>query len=598
MPNLYQLLDTDPGRPGFLLPLLQSWQRSNELLIQISDTFGNITRFESLFVDPNWPTVPTECLEAEVGRQAIWAFRDFMNEIHTGPAARLKSLANSILRQPNAAENPLVAYELVAFCSLEEKYPHVLTSAYDELRSKDNAGADAWRDAVVILPAVKEDLAEGIRLNLRSVSDLAQTVAVVRDRTVNVYAPEALLISPKSFARTKALGAAFGVTSVVARATKWQSRLKRRSQEVPSWKIIGRGGIARYVVKQPQFNGRVREDFVFAEGAPIDQGLLTSEVTTPLIIGISPSDAPALSTVAEAVTAGAEADDAASHLINIRPIGFGTPKSTKVAAIDVRETAFGVDVVWLMANHRQRQIGSFANSLSASNYASRYLKAALQALIWCTRLPEGQELLSELRGSRLLGLCGAAAYGSEYPEETVQRVLYSMLCEDAHLHTARRIVVFWPYALDSGQHRVRIALGRHTYEVELIPRGRLARHIDVIGLAVGVEPSKRSDEEFRDFCISLLAGFEWNWRFDQGPSMVFENQGAVLQTWCSQSVVEVNHLVSERPEFGGDNMVITNQTVSRALRHSAKMFDWTVLHYSELGRWMKQNYRIGPFKDL
>ena len=81
--------------------------------------------------------------------------------------------------------------------------------------------------------------------------------------------------------------------------------------------------------------------------------------------------------------------------------------------------------------------------------------------------------------------------------------------------------------------------------------------------------------------------------------MVLENEGDAIRIWPVVSTGAASLLVERAAEFGEfRDIIISNQTMSADLRSRAKTMGWGLLHYSELGRWMQSEFRLGTFKDL
>ena len=175
-----------------------------------------------------------------------------------------------------------------------------------------------------------------------------------------------------------------------------------------------------------------------------------------------------------------------------------------------------------------------------------------------------------------------------------------MLCEDAYLHSASNIVILWPYAISAEQRPERVRLGRHQYKVEIISRPKGKKSSDVVvGFAINVSLSKHTERDFRDFCLSLVAGYGWNLRGDDGPSLLLENEGEAMRIWPVTSTIGARHILHDKNEYGRSfDLIISNQSISDALRDQARRQKRGLVHYSELGRWMRDHYRLDTFTDL
>jgi hypothetical protein len=285
---------------------------------------------------------------------------------------------------------------------------------------------------------------------------------------------------------------------------------------------------------------------------------------------------------------------ALKHAINVRPLGFGSPRNSKPSPRVLMERLSQFDYLWIIANHRQRHTGRFAIGLSMSSMASRFVKVTAQALIDCLCNEEGRDLLKSTFGRKKLGLVGSVRFLPELnPKDLIRRALYSMLCEDAYLHSAERIVVLWPYEFSPKERYQKIRFGRHAYDVELIQRERNPRSLSLVSFALNVQPSRRTRQDFRDFCISLLACYGWEVRSESHEYIIFQNDREGIRVWPTESLDEIQSITSLNAEFQRyTDLILTNRTLTRSIREKAEIFKWSVIHYSELSIWMNESNRL------
>jgi hypothetical protein len=179
----------------------------------------------------------------------------------------------------------------------------------------------------------------------------------------------------------------------------------------------------------------------------------------------------------------------------------------------------------------------------------------------------------------------------------VRRVLFSMLCEDAYLHTAKSIVLLWPHFSEPEDSKLRVKIGHHAYEVRIVRRPvQTAGAQDIVGLAFDVRSSKRTSGNFADFCISLFAGYGWVARHIEPPGILFENEGEALKIWAMQSADRTFALIRSRPEYGKDGeIVVVNHTITNALRREATTGGWYIIHYAEIGRFLQDHFNDSLF---
>lgn len=590
MAVLHRLISVAGETAGFLLPIFRTYPMSNQELIQHIDLHDHIVSLEPIVVGAPSDIKWTANIEVQIGERALWAFRDPLGGIHMGRAADIQKAGLELLSNNSLGSCPMAAAEMAAFCNAEEEYPEVMLSAFNTLREFSGHGAETWRDTVVLLPKIKEDLAHQLKPSVREKIDLNDVFAITHRSVTHIYAPELLTSSMVDLPRWYKLASIFGIQRFQIHPINPQS--KKAVARVPEWSLFGFGGIARYVIERsPFFGSKFSKDGILAKGP------LVQTTNIRLMIGIVTSDMRYMRQVSH-IAHDMPTTGTTKHAINIRPIGFGTPRKDKLSPMAIRKAFNDFDCVWLVANHRQRQTGTFTVNFTASNIASRIARAASSGLIACLHMEKGMELLSEAGKERGFGLVGAVKFtGALEMREMIRRVLYSMLCEDAHLHSASKIAILWPYDIDAN-HREIIELGAHRYMVELFSRPKTNRFQDVVGFALNVQLSGRTKQEFSDFCLSLTAGYSWTLRRREGLSFLLENEGAVMRIWPAISLDDAFNIMTSSRKFDRDHdLVITNQTIPHTVRTQAKSRNWNFAHYSELGRWMKSEHRMGVFKD-
>lgn len=57
-------------------------------------------------------------------------------------------------------------------------------------------------------------------------------------------------------------------------------------------------------------------------------------------------------------------------------------------------------------------------------------------------------------------------------------------------------------------------------------------------------------------------------------------------------------LFDQESEFERADLVISNKTISKSIKSHAIEKGWALVHYSELGIWLRDNYRMGVFKEF
>jgi hypothetical protein len=578
---------------GFGVPIFRQYKGGNQEYIQVIDERNNVIRFETISVSGETCDVSQLGLEAEVGDPAIWAFRNQELKLHLGNAAEIKKIGMDLVEDGMLDKCPMAAVEMVFFCQKELERPSELRDAYRALTKLSWRGADTWRDTAILLPAIKHDISKLLSSVPNSRQQIEQIIAVTKGGITSIYMPEKIGRQFTDLPKWRVLASHFDVSDFEIKTFSNESR--SHVLATPDWLAVGLGGIARFVIERSPFNGsRTNDGGSVVLGPPsIHRDNKVSRLFVG-IIGSNVSDSQKL--IAKMFNMHVRSK--IKHLINVRPIGFGTPSPRKAKPELLMSSLPDFDFCWLIANHRQRQVGNFTQNLTASTTASRFVRAAVSGLISCLDSIEGQTaLLSKSHGARF-GLVGATRYDTSVGvSELVMRALYSMICEDAYLHSAESIYVIWPRQTLEKNRNVIVQLGKHKYEVKLIEKEFRGGFSDVVAYAVDVELSKRTESDFKDFCISVLAGFGWNYRYSNDEFSIFENEGEVIEI-CTATSRRMIYILCEKIKQENRNVqyVITNKTVPQYARDVYNNIN--IVHYSELSRYMAAEYRMGLFRDL
>ena len=169
-----------------------------------------------------------------------------------------------------------------------------------------------------------------------------------------------------------------------------------------------------------------------------------------------------------------------------------------------------------------------------------------------------------------------------------------MLCEEAVLHTAERIVALAPEGIEPTEAIIRFA--QREYVVKLIRDPRPRRSPELVGWALGVQPSKGTAAEFAEFCTGLIEGYQWGFRgTDENKALLFEDEGEPLRAWPAHDLATLLRLL-EGPALGGRvDLIITPITLGPDLRQRADDMEWSLIHYSDLPRWFRDNHQRRRF---
>ncbi|MFA1676272.1 hypothetical protein ACDY97_26900 [Rhizobium mongolense] len=585
MPLLDRTLPSARKAVGFELPIFRSHKGANSDLVQKIARDGTIECFASSWLDTS-DAIPIDdqiCVVDE-GDQAIWAYRNERQELVTGSQAELMDYGINALSNRRLDDYPLAAAEMAAFCRCEDRFPHVLKNAYTHLVKTSSQSADNWRDTTVLLPAIREDMATRIG-SKASARHLRQVIAVSRDGKTTIYGPEILEVESHNLPRFHALASVFGIEDV--RFVSFKEATGESWREV--WRFVGTGGLAVHALSKRPFFGRERPNTELGKTQVAASGtMLESTLAQPqLFATVSGSD------MQDVDHARRETENASGfryrHAINLRPMGYGTPSTRKAGPEQILRALSQTDVVWVLAAHRLRQTGRYRNGMSGLHMASRTLVGTLKGLIDCVGPGDsGNEFLEGLRHRHVLGTVGIWRYNNDADEvENIRRLVYNMLSEDVLLHTADRIRVLWTMR-EVPPSRI-VHIGERRYGIEFIdcPRSKLGSTI--VGFAAGVEPARRTSDEFRDLCVSLIAGYGWEQAFASESGFVMQSGKEEIRM---SPVTTVQDMWSQLHSHQRHNahVIVTNKSVPQKLKNEANRVSISVIHYSELGRWLKQNY--------
>lgn len=593
--KLYTFLELGGETAGFLVPIFQAHRNANQKAIQQVDEFNLVSSFEPVLLDDRLPNRFDFDLEVHVGEPALWAFRDASGGVHVGKIDKLQTAGLKLLKSGALTKTPMAAAEMAAFCQVEADFPDVMKSAMASLSKISKRGALTWRDTVVLLPLIKQDITKRAKLTPQTKNDIRDVIALTREGVTHIYTPPSLTQLISELPRWKQVAKLFGIHAFEIHELRPGPTSQTRAHS--TWSVIGIGGIARFVITRAPFFGTPDSPRAPAAGAVADgttKRNLDKKVNNfRLLVSIMASDVVHAHKL-ERAAIGEFSAGSLKHAINVRPIGYGTPKRDKASPKQLLAALPSYDFLWILANHRQRKTSSAAPSLSASNTASRFVRAAALGLTACLESEDGVRLLESTRGSRKFGLFGATRYSSSlHVRDLAKRVLYSMLCEDAHLHSAENFTLVVPNR-DVYNDRFDLLFGEHRYIIDIIARP--VSHYDVVGFATGVKLTSRTLNDFLDFCISLAAGYGWMLREYDLDNVLLENEGEAMWLWPTVSKSVASELCKRRAPQQG-HLILTNWSIPLSMKETAAANEWGLLHYSEMENWMNKEYRMRRLRD-
>lgn len=595
MPQLIQLVAIGGDGAGFLLPVFQAHQGSNHQLVQKVDEHNNVVSFEPILLINTLVYTNIFDFYTDIGRQSIWAFRDENGTIHIGDFKKIEMIGIQLLSDNALKQSPMAAAELVCFCKFELRFPDVLRTGFESLSKHSEASAKTWRDTMVLLPAIKADLTREDRTGARS-AEISRVIVVSRGRTSHIYTTLKEDFVKTNITTWRTLADIFGIDEL--RIHELAHRDSKQWRQRPNWSLLGVGGIARFVIKNSPFFGSLTDQDAPSAGAIVHGSTGTSlfggEKRKQLLIGIVRSDLNDAQQIRNSFTDQSfMGENEMRHIINVRPIGFGTPSKTKASPEALFASIPNIDALWLVTAHRLRQTGSHWNSLSAINTASRFVRAAARGLISSFQSEDLLYIRNDTKYQAGIGIFGAARYDGNLDfKNNIARVLYSMLCEDAYLHSAQRIIMLWPYFVSRDMRFHEISLGRHRYRVEIFAAPGALGAPYIAGYALNVKPSKRTSNDFTDFCASVVIGFGWEEHYQGEENLLLKQNGKITRMWTASSTASIPRILLDKRRHGDSKeIIITNQTVSKNLRSLSDSLKCDIIHYSQIERWMKsRNY--------
>ncbi|MFS2151315.1 hypothetical protein [Rhizobium sp. Rhizsp42] len=581
MPVLDRTLPSAEDVVGFELPVFRNQRGANSDLVQKIAADGTIDQFVPCWL-PNGKTrqqIPGGNL-VEEGEQALWAFRGPDDKLIIGTRKELENYGIHALEHSLLDGFPLAAAEMVSFTRTEARFAEKLSEAYSFLKAQSEETASNWLDTTLFLPAIRQDLA-GASNAKNALIDLSQICVVTNGTLSTVYGPESINFAQDDLPSFWSVAKIFGVYEVRYIPLKANPPAQRDLE----WQLLGIGGIASFALTKLPFRGRRRTDNKLPT-AIVATGLDVSRKTRrrQLLVGVCGSDLIDLRHIESSLQR--EPEFRYRHAINVRPMGYGTPSPRKSPVSEALKTLPNADVVWVHATHRLRQTGS--SGMSGMHIASGTLSKALVGLVACVGNERGgMQLLENVRGHHTLGSIGTWRLNPRAEDEdNVTRLVYNMMAEDVLLDAAEIIHVIWPSRAGSAPMFSRVAIGEAIHEVSYIMSSDPRLASTLVGLAPGVQPARRSLEQFKRFCIALMDGYNWHPYQGDGQLLTFRKGADAFQTILAVDEGKIWQALEDEYLLSQARLLITNRTVSLRMRSEFKRYGVEVSHYSEIGHWL------------
>ncbi|GAA0211337.1 hypothetical protein QOZ96_002323 [Brevundimonas nasdae] len=578
--------------PTLLFPVFKSSAGANSLLVQRIDADDRVVDFDLISTSGRLWITAEEPVEVQVRDPALCAFRDERGDIHLGTFREIEHRVSRLLDAGGLSDQPLAAADLALFFEMGSRHPSVIKAAFGRLSLASDRAGKVWRDTQVFAPAVRRDVRAAAQETGEGwpVEDL---VVLSREDVLELHMQAPWPALP-DLEETRVLMKIFGLREI--RVLKLAMEGRRGAGDA-DFVIVGTGGVARSVFKDPKFrrspmrwNAKASADGLLALGRTTDwNGGAAPD--RPLFIAVAQSDPEQIEVVVDAARAAPHR--AVQHLIQIRPVGHGPQKRQKVQVAALKRLAPTFGVIWVINNHRDRNLRHAPNNLAASSFAGRIVKAlAISLLNRHGRLPKLEWAGHGVREVGVFALAGTVRVcRDEGRERTARRLLHEMASEEFRLDSAREIVVLLPYGVDETEPEEPVRFGGREYRVRYLSRIGAGRSREAIGWAVDVQLSAGDPGWYRQFCLDLMAGYGWEPLRDEDQAIGLVRDGDALRLWWANTVPDLERIVFERAAFDRPNeVIVTNQTVTPALARAADDNGWLLLHHAEISAWMSQTF--------
>ncbi|NKL04505.1 hypothetical protein GFL39_05935 [Rhizobium leguminosarum bv. viciae] len=585
MAVLDRTLPSTRGAVGFELPIFQSRPGANSHIVQKIAPDGTVDRFQSCWLGTQHAIgVGDLDLHVDEGEQAIWTFRNEEQRLIAGTRPELLKYGIEALERDELDDYPIAAAELAAFCECQVRFPRVLQRAFAHLASTSETSAASWRDVSILLPAIKEDVARFFGPKKAGGRHLAQLIAVSNEEGITIYGPKQLVSREVPLLQFRPLAEIFGINSV--RFVSFEPTPARPQQLL--WQLAGTGGLAGHALTNRPFQGRTRYNQQVGKTETVASGESKERLSPEpeLLVRVLGSDLEDVEHANRELMGGGRFRY--RHAINVRPMGYGTPRAYKATTSKVFRALSDADMIWVLAAHRLRQTGTPMNGMAGMQTASRTLTLALQALVSSIDFRSQQaSFLENLKDKNALGVLGIWRYNSSANvEDNLKRLIFNMLCEDVLLESADYIRVMWPIKKFPVPDAQVIELGQRRYNVDFVESLQSGLGTTLVGFGVDVAPSSNSSAEFRDFCVDLFAGYGW-WQVAVAESSItMQRDDKTVRVFPITSARNLARTIPGNPSERERFLVLTNKTVPRSLKNRPYSSSVSVIHYSELGRWL------------
>ena len=579
--QLERVISISDAEAQLLIPIFRDGQGGNLEFIQELSFDGFVKRFLPVDFPFREDEYVNERRQVELGAEGIWCVRT-LDGVVTLRHSEMSSVAINILSDKRYLDYPFFRVEMASFLEGDVS-TSALKLAYFQLSKFTEVGANVWRDAVVLLPLARE----GIDTSLRSSRKFELKEVSLHSATGQAFVsvPGKPLNIDINFDKLLEIGSALGIHSA---KVIWQNN-DLPSDEARNVKstVIGFCSMTHFVLSHPPFlsvNISTHNDISYTYHQDF-HGVTGLDEQAIYILRSNNGALAAAQAVSNEFLDGVSWKSA----INVRPISFGESKKSTPSISDVRDSLQGFDVLWIVANHRQKRSGRYGTGLSAQNIASRTVKNLVADLMWCDGLFDNiYEHVSFKKVDRFYsGGPLVCAYG--YQQHSTNSGLYnpilaalqSMVSEDMSLKGSGKVIAFaWTNRPET------IFVSEYSLNVEVFPRymknnnfiSRDNNYVSVFALDVGLV--HYIDDGFSNFICDIIRGYhEVDFEILSEKVVLVYLNNISIKLLIANNVNQICYFVDNSES---KDIIITGLTLTKFVKRYASDRDRNVIHYSDL----------------
>jgi hypothetical protein len=228
MPLLVGFFAPLPSGPCFAIPVFSEHRGSNEAYVQKISQADTVESFETLDIGAAETLVPLAAsIELHIGEKEIWAFQKNNDEIFYGQSGELKRRLAELVAIDGDQISPIIRLQIAEFCKDENDFRTFAPRFYEFFSKRAPLGAEIWRDAIIILPSAKRELAA--RLPPHLVSRVNNTRVVSQSNICYIEVPKEIFAEVNDLALANALPQTEGLCAIFGLAKGLQVRAQTDS---------------------------------------------------------------------------------------------------------------------------------------------------------------------------------------------------------------------------------------------------------------------------------------------------------------------------------------------------------------------------------